>query len=318
MGRGIIKNLVQKGFAVRVYDTSERALAAARDMGALPTPSPAEAAAGAEAVVLSLPAPEVVREVVLGDEGVLGTLKAGAVIVDTSTIDPATARDLAARAAQRDVAFLDAPVSGGPPGAEAGTLAIMVGGDRAAFDYVQPVLQAIGTSIYYVGASGSGQTAKLCHNMVVSVTTVILAEALLTGSKAGIDPKLLADIMAHGVARSGTLELFGPNLTRGSYTDLIVRLTIMEKDLHLFLQLAESLDQPTFLPQAAHQFYRAARLQGKGDLDQTAVCQVLEELAAWRIAGGPSTEAAGGPSRNSSSQAADGAGPAGTGSRSNV
>lgn len=288
MGRGMIKNLVQKGFDVRAYDVSDEALAGARTMGALPTRSPSEAAEGADAVVLSLPAPEAVRDVVVGADGVLGALQAGSVIVDTSTIDPATARELAAQAAERDVAFLDAPVSGGPPGAEAGTLAIMVGGDRTAFEHVQPVLQAMGTHIYYVGDSGSGQTAKLCHNMVVSVTTVMLAEALLTGAKAGIDPKLLADIMSHGVARSGTLELFGPNLTRGTYGDVIARLTIMEKDLHLFLKLAEDLDVPTFLPQAAHQLYRAARLNGKGHLDQTVVCQVLEDLAAWRIAGRPS------------------------------
>lgn len=318
MGRGMVRNLVQKGFEVRAYDVSEQALATARSMGALPTRSPSEAAAGSDAVVLSLPAPEVVREIVLGDEGVLQTLEAGSVIVDTSTIDPDTARQLAAQAAERHVAYLDAPVSGGPPGAEAGTLTIMVGGDRAAFEYVEPVLRAMGTDIYHVGDSGNGQAAKLCHNMVVSVTTVILAEALLTGSKAGIDPALLAEIMSRGVARSGTLELFGRNLTRGTYDDLIVRLAIMEKDLHLFLKLAESLDVPTLLPQPAHQLYRAARLNGKGDLDQTVVCQVLEAMAAWRIAGGRTSDAAGGPAsdgaRNPSPGASGGPASAGTGS----
>lgn len=293
MGRGMIKNLVQKGFTVWAYDISEEAMARADRLGALRAGSPAEAAAAAEVVVTSLTTPEVVREVVLADDGVLAALRAGGVIVDTSTIDPVTTRELAARAAERNTAFLDAPVSGGPAGADAGTLTIMVGGDRAAFDYAQPVLQAIGANIHHVGDSGSGQVAKLCHNMVVAVTTVVLGEVFLTGVKAGMDAATLAGIIAQGVGRSGTLEMFGPNIIHGTYSDALFRLSLMEKDARLFLRTAESLDVPTLLSQTAYQLYRAAKLNGKGSLDHTAVCQLLEELAACPIVKGPSPGAAG-------------------------
>lgn len=178
---------------------------------------------------------------------------------------------------------MDCPVSGGPSGADQGTLAIMVGGDQEVYEAAKPVLDAMGTNIFYIGESGTAQVVKLCHNMIVAVNAVALGEAFLTGAKAGLSPKTLAAVIAKSVGRSGVLEIFGPIILENNYDNPKFMLKHMYKDMGLYMKTVDAVNMSSYLGNLVHSLYRSAMLQDKGDKDHTAVCQVLEELAATKI-----------------------------------
>lgn len=286
MGRGMVKNLLKAGYSVTAFDLSDAALKAVAELGARTASSPPDAAKGSDIVFTSLPTPTAVRSVVLGTEGILGSMEPGTYIVDMSTIDPHTVREITAQARARGVEFLDAPVSGGPGGAGEGTLAIMVGGYKDAFDQVRPVLEAMGKNIFYIGESGTAQVIKLAHNMIVAANAVALGEAFLAGVKSGLPAKTVAEVISKSVGRSGVLEIFGPKILNNDYDKPLFALKLMHKDLGLYLKMAEELRLPAVLGSLIYQLYTAAQAGGRGDKDHTAVCQVLEEMAGSTIARG--------------------------------
>jgi 3-hydroxyisobutyrate dehydrogenase len=277
MGSRMCANLVKAGFDVHAYDVDAAALAraggatAAADLRAL--------AARSEVVILSLPDAGPLRAVCAGEAGLLKHLPKGAVVCDTSTVDPASAREMAALAEASGVSFLDCPVSGGPPGAQAATLTIMVGGDGSALDRARPVLEAIGKKIVHCGQSGSGQAAKLVNQALVAAHTVAAMEALLVGRKAGLSLDTMYAILQTSSGRSWMLENHLSTHALAGRFEPGFALDLMFKDLRLFVETATQLQSPALVGAAVLQLYNAARAAGHGKLDQTVVAKELERMA---------------------------------------
>ncbi|GEB32403.1 MULTISPECIES: NAD(P)-dependent oxidoreductase [Brevibacillus] len=284
MGKGMIGSLLQKGYQVYAYDPSPAAKEWAAEKGAVVVDSVQAIGSVAKVVFASLPGPSVVEEVVLGQAGLFAELRPGSFVFDTSTIDPATAKRLNQAGLERGISYFDCPVSGGPAGSAAGTLTIMVGGDESKLPEIMPYLQGIGKEIFYLGESGSGQVAKLCHNSVVAVITAALGEAFSVGAKAGVDPHKLAAVIEKGSAHNRVLSVFGPNILYGTYENAIFSLDHMHKDLQLYAAAAREQHVPVLVGGTVAQMYEAAKAQGKGSWDSSAVCTVTEELAGTTIA----------------------------------
>ena len=283
MGGIMSAHLLAAGCPLEAFDTNPSALDQAVVRGARPARSPGDAAAGAGIVVLSLPNPAIVEEVVTGEDGVLAGLEPGGVVVDMSTIDPATTRRLDARLTEAGSSFLDAPVSGGVMKAETATLMIMVGGEVEALERCRPVLSLMGSNIVHVGPSGSGQVAKLCNNMLLAVIVAGIAETLVTGAKAGVDARVLRDIVSTSTGGNWALDNWLPLTTfQGDYSPRF-SLDLLRKDVGLFGRTADDTGVPVPVVAATEQVLQAALSRGLGPLDMTAVVQMYEELAGVRL-----------------------------------
>lgn len=281
MGLPMAANLVKRGFTVRAADLNAEAVAALVKEGAHDGGSPLEAAAGAGAVLTMLPAGSHVKNVYLGSggrQGVFDVLEKGTLAVDCSTIAAEDARLLAAEAEKRGIVFLDAPVSGGTAGAAAGTLSFMVGGTAAAFEAVQPLLQAMGKNIFHAGGHGAGQVAKICNNMLLGILMTGTAEAVALGVKNGLDAAVLSDIMAKSSGGNWVLNGYNPYpgvmpaapAGRGYRNGFMGKL--MLKDLNLAAELAQSTPQETPMGGQARLLYERFTEEGSnGDLDFSAV-----------------------------------------------
>jgi 3-hydroxyisobutyrate dehydrogenase len=282
MGRPMVANLVKKGFAVVAHDLVPAALAGAVEAGATAAASPADAARRADLVVTMLPSSANVESAYLGAGGVLEGVAPGRLCVDMSTIDPSVSRRLAAALAQRQVRFLDAPVSGGVPGAVDGTLAIMVGGDARDLEEARPALAAMGANIIHVGAVGSGEVAKLCNNLIAGVAAVAVSEAFRIAEGFGVDARVLTDVISKSSGNTWVMERAHPvpglvpraassrDYEGGFMTDL------MAKDLGLAVSAARDLRVPVVVAPAAQQVLRLASSHGLGRKDFTAVYAFLK------------------------------------------
>src|SRR5438132_1758155 len=282
MGLPMVANLVTKGFTVTAYDVVPAALDAAVARGAARAGSPKEAAAAGELVITMLPSSGNVEAAYLGAGGIVEGIAAGRLCVDMSTIDPGTSQRVAARLKERGLRFLDAPVSGGVGGAEAGTLAIMVGGAAADLEEARPVLAAMGGNIIHVGAVGAGEVAKLCNNLISGTVAVAVSEAFRIGEAFGIDPQILTSVIAKSSGATWVMEHMHPvpgivddaassrQYTPGFMTDL------MAKDLGLAVSAARDKRVPVVVAPAAQQLYRMASSHGLGRKDFSAVYQFLK------------------------------------------
>ncbi|HLX03084.1 MAG TPA: 3-hydroxyisobutyrate dehydrogenase, partial [Trinickia sp.] len=201
MGAPMARNLLKNGHTLNVFDLSRDAAQSLVDAGATASASPKAAATGVELVFTMLPAAAHVKSVLTADDGVLAGIARGVTIVDSSTIDPASAQGFAKLAAERGNPFVDAPVSGGTGGAAAGTLTFMVGANAAAYEQVKPLLAAMGKNIVHCGDTGTGQVAKICNNLVLGITMAGVAEAMSLGEALGIDPKVLGGIINTSTGR---------------------------------------------------------------------------------------------------------------------
>jgi len=280
MGAPMALNLLKAGHTLSVFDLSETAMQTLADAGAQRAASPKAAASGAQWVVTMLPAAAHVRSVLTSEDGVLAGVAKGVTIIDSSTIDPASAREFAALAAARGNTFVDAPVSGGTGGAAAGTLTFMVGGSAAAYESVTPVLSGMGKNIVHCGGTGTGQVAKICNNLVLGVTMAGVAEAMALGESLGIDPKVLGGIMNTSTGRCWSSDTYNPfpgvidtapssrGYTGGFGTDLML------KDLGLATDAARSVHQPAYMGAIAQQLYQAMSSRGDGKLDFSAIIKL--------------------------------------------
>jgi 3-hydroxyisobutyrate dehydrogenase len=290
MGLPMVTNLLKAGYPVVGYDVLRPALDAAVSRGVAPAASAAEAARRVEVVITIVPNSPEVEAAYLGPGGVLEGARPGLVAIDMSTIDPATTRKVGARLAEAGVTMLDAPVSGGVPGAVAGTLTIMVGGDPAVVAEARPLLAAMGKNIVHVGALGSGEVAKICNNLVAGVSMIAVAEAFAIGMRAGVDPKILHDVIRtssgscwaieHNCPVAGLVPKAASNqdFAPGFMTDL------MAKDLSLARAAARDLGAPCFTGALAHDLYLLASRHGLGRRDFSSVIQLL--TAAGRAPAG--------------------------------
>lgn len=288
MGNPMATNLVRAGFEVTVYDIRPEAVEALVEIGAIPADSSRAVGERSEVLLTSLPDSPQVEEAILGPEGALGGLREGSVIVELSTIDPLTIKNIAARAAERGVRTLDAAVSGAPLKAKEGTLTIMVGGEPAVFEECRPILDVLGESIFLVGEVGMASTLKLANNLVTAVSMIAVGEAFALGMKAGLDPKVLFEVMAKSSADCWALRTRVPvpgivpeapsshDFAPGFTTDL------MHKDLGLLLDTAGKLKVPTPMAALARQLYGMTSMLGRGGLDFSAVCTLIGDLAQGR------------------------------------
>jgi 3-hydroxyisobutyrate dehydrogenase len=274
MGTPMARNLVAAGHELVGCDIDSAKVAALGIPGAA---TPAEAASRAEVTITSLPAPEIVRSVVLDDGGVREGAEPGSLYIDMSTGPPALARELAAALREREIDSLDAPVSGGPHGAEPATLAVMVGGEQAAFDRAQPILEQLGSLVVHVGRHGAGQAAKLCNNLVAGVTMAALAEACAIAEREGIEPGTLYELLGASTGDSRVLRnrfpLAGADPAHPASRDwaTLFALDLIAKDLHLVDELAQQHGVDPAMTLAALAEYARAQAAGHGELDYSAV-----------------------------------------------
>jgi 2-hydroxy-3-oxopropionate reductase len=282
MGKSIARNIHKAGFPLVVHNRSHAAVDELVAEGASSAGSPAEVAAQVDVVFTNLPDTPDVEKVVLGEQGILAGARAGLIFVDNSTIKPAAARNLAVLLAARAVMSLDAPVSGGDIGARNGTLAIMVGGPLEALEKVQPVFQAMGKTVTHVGEAGAGQVAKAANQIMVAAQMVAMGELLIFSQKAGVDAQKVVEAIKGGAAQCWTLDVKPARLFAGNRTPGF-KAHMQAKDLNIILETAREYGIP--LPSAAvdAQLYNAMLQNGMGELDNSAVIGMIEQLAGVKL-----------------------------------
>lgn len=285
MGAPMARNLLKAGFEVVASTRSAAALDELVEEGAEAAASPADAAARSDVAITMLPNSAVVEEVVLGSAGVLEGARPGSLLVDMSTIDPAVSRRLAEAGKERGVAVLDAPVSGGDVGARQGTLSIMVGGEAADFDRAGPVFAALGKTVVHVGPHGAGQVVKACNQVVVAITYAAVSEALVLGSKAGVDPAKILDVLSGGLAANRITEVRRRNFLEHDFTPGF-KIDLHHKDLTIALDAGGANGVPLPLTAAVQQMFRILRANGQGDDDHSALLTLIEGWAHHRIGSG--------------------------------
>jgi 3-hydroxyisobutyrate dehydrogenase-like beta-hydroxyacid dehydrogenase len=283
MGRPMSLNIMKQGFSLVVSNRSRGVVDDLARQGAQPAASPAEVAAHAEVVCLCLPVPATVEEVVLGKNGVREGIKPGSVVVDFSTIGPSTCRSVAGALKDQDVAYIDAPVSGGTTGAEAGTLTIMVGGERRTYERVLPILQAVGKKIVYAGPVGAGAVVKLMNQLLVGINLAGAAEAMVLGTKAGVDPQLLYDTIASATGNSFQLRRCFPDLILKGNFENMFSVDLLHKDIALGVEIGKEQRVRLLLGALSLQIFEEARELGLGGEDIAAVIKPLERLAGVEV-----------------------------------
>jgi 2-hydroxy-3-oxopropionate reductase len=282
MGKPIARNLLRAGFPVTVHNRSRAAVDELQALGATPADSPAQVARASDVVITNLPDSPDVESVVLGPEGVLSGGRPGLLYMDSSTIKPETARRLAAELAKAGIDALDAPVSGGQIGAEAGTLVYMVGGEATAFERAIPIFQATGKAWTHVGGAGAGQIAKVCNQIMVAAQMTAMGELLVLAQKAGVDPFKVVEAIKGGAAQCWTLDNKPPRLAQGIRTPGF-KARMQLKDMRIALATGQTYGVPLPVTEATTELFRQMVEAGEGELDNAAVLSVLERLAGVKV-----------------------------------
>lgn len=282
MGRGMTVNLLKAGYAVTVWNRTARRMDEFVQAGAKPARSPADLASQCDLILICVSDTPDVEQVILGQDGVLGGISAGKLVVDHSTISPQATRAIGAKLAEKGAAMLDAPVSGGSEGAARGTLSIMVGGEVAAFERARPVLEVYGRTITHVGDLGSGQMVKLVNQILVVGTMLAVSEGLLFAQAGGLDLEKTLKAVEGGAAGSWMLS------NRGSQA--IVRdfrpgftIDLQQKDLRLVLQAADQMGIPMLATGLIFNLYRTLQADGLGSEGNHALVKALERMAGITI-----------------------------------
>ena len=280
MGKPMTRNLLKNGFSVIVHNRSRGAVEELVNAGATAAGSPAEVARAARHIVTMLPDGPDVSDVLEGETGVFSAMASGTVIVDSSTIAPAIARRLAARASQLGASMLDAPVSGGEIGAIDGTLTFMVGGDAAALESVRSVLSAMGKPdrIVHVGESGAGQICKACNQIVLGGTMAVVAEAIALSRKAGVDPMKVRAALMGGFAQSRVLEVHGERMITGNWKPGF-KAKLFKKDLGIAMNTLAENGVPAVASGVVQQLVNAQIAAGEGEEDYSGLAKAIFKLA---------------------------------------
>jgi 3-hydroxyisobutyrate dehydrogenase-like beta-hydroxyacid dehydrogenase len=283
MGGHMVRHLLARGFAVHVFDVNTEAMDRAVRLGATAHGTAASVADAAEAVSVCLPTPDIVREVVLGTDGVIEGRKVR-IYADHSTTGPSVAREVASALAERQITALDAPLAGGIAGAEAGVLSVMVSGQNWAFEKMQDVFKSFGRNVAMVGTEvGQGQSLKLVNNMIVGATLAATCEAVLFGIRCGLAPRTIVDMINASTGRSFSSEQILDKAIMSGRFDFGFRLELMRKDLRLCLAEAEVVHMPMPTCSTAKQLYDLADFQGPAGADMTEIAQLLERWASAQI-----------------------------------
>ena len=282
MGKSIARNILKAGFPLIVHNRSQAAVDELVAEGAIRANSPKEVAAQVDVVFTNLPDSPDVEKVVLGENGIIEGAHDGLILVDNSTIKPASARTIAEKLSARNMFALDAPVSGGDIGARNGTLTIMIGGNASALEKVMPVFQSMGKTITHVGEAGAGQVAKAANQIMVAAQMVAMGELLVFSKKAGVDPRKVVDAIKAGAAQCWTLDVKPPRLFDGNRNPGF-KAYMQLKDLRIVLDTAKEYDIPVSGTMANTDLFQKMIDDGMGELDNSAVVGVTEKLAGVEI-----------------------------------
>ena len=282
MGRPMTQHLLEAGHTVTIHNRSQGAVDQLVAAGARRAGSPAEVSGASDIVLTCLTNTPSVDDVYFGPHGLISAIRPGQILVDHSTVSPLTSRQCAEAARARGADFLDAPISGGPAGAEAATLTIMVGGEQATFDRALPVFEAMGKNIRLVGATGSGSTIKLANQLLVAINVAGVVEAMVLGTKAGADPHVMLDVLRTSFGGSAMLNRIVPmfldrNFSAGTSVNVIL------KDLGLIDSLGSNLKVRTLMGGTATQVFREGGALGLGDDDMAGLVRVLEREAGVEV-----------------------------------
>ncbi|MCA1719373.1 MAG: 2-hydroxy-3-oxopropionate reductase [Actinobacteria bacterium] len=286
MGQPMAQNLVEAGHELVLYNrTREKAEELANEGGAEVADSPKEVAEKSDVIITMLPDSPQVEEVVAGEGGLFEGIKEGTLLVDMSTISPMVTEELAAEAKERGASMLDAPVSGGQPGAEEGTLSIMVGGSEEDFERAKPLFDVMGSAATHVGPTGAGQVVKACNQIVVALTIEAVSEALVLGSKAGVKPEKVVEALSGSLAGSAVMEAKKEKFFDRDF-DPGFRIELHHKDLGI--ALATGREYGVSLPVTAivDQMLEALKAKGRGDRDHSAILTQIEDLAQHEVGKG--------------------------------
>ncbi|MBK6646019.1 MAG: NAD-binding protein [Anaerolineales bacterium] len=283
MGKSIARNIMKAGFPLVVHNRSRAAIDELVAEGAVAANSPKEVAELADIVFTNLPdSPDVEKVALDAVNGIIAGGRKGLIMVDNSTIKPASARLIAEKLKEKGILALDAPVSGGDIGAKNGTLTIMVGGEAEALEKVMPVFQAMGKTVTHVGEAGAGQVAKAANQIMVAAQMVAMGELLVFAKKAGVDPKKVVDAIKGGAAQCWSLDVKPPRLFDGNRTPGF-KAHMQLKDMGIVLDTAKEYGIPVSSAEEHTKFFQRMVEQGMGELDNSAVVGVIEKLAGVGI-----------------------------------
>ena len=278
MGQPMARRLLEGGYPLTVWNRTTQRAKPLLEAGAVWTDSPKTAAQASDVVMTMVADSKASEEVICGKNGVLEGSHPGLILIDMGSIAPEVSRSIALRAKGKGVPMLDAPVTGNPKVASEGKLGIMAGGPRETFDACLPIFEKMGIKIVYVGENGAGTTLKLINNLILGIAIEAVAEAFVLARKVGIDPQKVIEITSVGGARTGAMETRGPRMARREFSAHFSTHN-MYKDLSSVMKLAEEAGVSLPATSISMEMLRAAKSQGKGDLDSCVVVTVLEGLA---------------------------------------
>jgi 3-hydroxyisobutyrate dehydrogenase-like beta-hydroxyacid dehydrogenase len=284
MGSPMSRKILEAKYPLTVWNRKKEKAGALITAGAKWADSPKAVAQASDVVITMVTDSAASEEVICGKSGVLEGAHPGLVLIDMGSIAPEMSRSIAERARAKGIPMLDAPVTGNPKVASEGKLGIMVGGPKETFDACLPIFEKMGVKIIHVGENGKGTTLKLINNLIMGVAIQAVAEALVLAAKAGIDPQKVLEITSVGGARTGAMETRGPRMIKHDFTPHF-SISNMHKDLSGALKLAEEVGVSLPATSIAREILRAAKSQGKGDLDSCSVITVLEALANTNVQG---------------------------------
>ena len=284
MGGPMALNLAKAGHKLVVHDIDQSKTEAVRAQGAELAGNAEAVAAAVERTILIVETTDQAQEVIAGERGIIKGAKPGHIVVCMSTIDPFAARELAEQLKAKGIAMVDAPVSGGTGRAQSGELSVIVGGDKEIVDKCEDLFKAMGNRTFHVGPLGNGLAMKLVNNMLVQVNTVAVAEALVLGVKAGLDPQAIYEVVRVSTGASAAWELRVPRILKGDY-EPGGTVDISYKDQELETAFAKRLGVPVLLANVTQQVYQMARAQGLNKQDGSAVVKIFEQMAGVKVKG---------------------------------
>jgi len=283
MGSHMAANILKAGRPLVVYDIDQQRTEQIVALGAQRASGPADVASRAHTVVSMVDTTAQAEEVIVGSGGFIETAQPGDLVISMSTIDPMALKRMHEKLAARKVDIIDAPVSGMEKGAKLGTLRAFVGGDATALEKCRPVLETMASEILHIGPIGQGTVMKLVNNMLIQVQWIVVAEGLVLGAKAGLDPQMMADVIGKSTGNSAAFQYSAPRILSRDFDG--IRMDITYKDLELQIALAKSLNVPLFMANVAQQVYQMGRAKGLGSEDGgSAIVKVYEQMTGVSLA----------------------------------
>ena len=284
MGQGMVRNLLKAGFEVLIWNRTAKRMDPLIETGAKGTNSPADLASKCDVVITCVSDTPDVKEVVLGEKGVIHGAKSGALVIDMSTISPQATREMASKLAEKGIHMLDAPMSGSSEGAADGTLTIMIGGDAEQVARAMPYFEAMGKTITHIGGHGAGQMVKLVNQILVVVNTLAVGEALLFAQAGGLDLKKTLEAVTQGAGGSWMLQYRGPQIIERDWRPGFI-IDLQQKDLRLVMEAADQLGTPVIGTSMVFNLYRTLQREGLGAESNHALVKALERLSGIRVGG---------------------------------